>query len=73
MSAITKQEVLAVIETVKTIGMAIKELGSVPSGHLYAQLCGHMSLETYNFCISKLKEAKVIEEKNYLLTWIAKK
>lgn len=73
MSNITKQELLAVIETVRTIGLAIKQAGNIPSGHLYAQVCGAMSLETYNFCISKLKEAKVIEEKNYLLTWIAKK
>ena len=50
---------------------AIRDLGEVPSGHLYARLMGHMSLETYETIISILKEAKVVEETPaHLLRWI---
>jgi hypothetical protein len=52
------------------VAEAIRELGSVPSGHLYAQLMDKMSLETYTAVIQVLKNTKLVEEKNHLLTWI---
>jgi hypothetical protein len=63
----------AALEIVLVVGDAIKELGSVPSGHLYAQLMGRMSLDSYNKIIGMLKNAKVIKEEGHLLTYIGPK
>ncbi len=49
---------------------AIRDLGSVPSGHLYAHVMGHMSLETYEALIDTLIAADLIEQDcSHLLTW----
>lgn len=55
------------------IAAAIQALGEVPSGHRYARVMGHMSLASYESIIAALKGAKLVEEKNYLLTWIGPK
>lgn len=60
----------AAIAVVQAIADCIRELGEVPSGHLYARLMGHMSLEQYNGVISTLKMAGLVKETNHLLTWI---
>lgn len=43
----------------------------MPSGHLYARLMSHMSLETYDSIIGTLKRAGLVEERNHLLRWLA--
>jgi hypothetical protein len=53
-----------------TLAEAIQSLGRVPSGELYAQVMGHLTLEQYNATISVLKHGKLIEEKNHELIWI---
>lgn len=62
----------ATIQVTIAVGQAIKELGSVPSGHIYAQLMGHMSLESYNNVILSLKNAGLVKEENHLLSYIEK-
>jgi hypothetical protein len=52
---------------------AIRELGSVPSGHLYANVCGRMDQPTYERIIETLKRAGLVAEKNHLLTWVGPK
>ena len=48
----------------------IRELGSVPSGHLYARLMGHMSLEIYEGIIGVLvRKGMVRREPSHLLVW----
>lgn len=42
--------------------------GSLPSGHLYAALMGHISIETYDALINKLIEMNYITRSNHLLT-----
>lgn len=64
------EQVTAAIRAAAAVGDAIRELGSVPSGHLYARLMGHMSLDTYNKLIGLLKQADLVKEENHLLTWI---
>lgn len=58
-----RQIVLAVEE-------AIRDAGEIPSGHLYAALMGHMTLDQYNTIISVLKKAGKIEEKFNMLKYI---
>jgi hypothetical protein len=53
-----------------TLAEAIQSLGRVPSGELYAQVMGHLTLEQYNAAISVLKFGKMVQEKNHELIWI---
>ena len=57
-------------KVVAIVGRAIKELGEVPSGHLYARLMDVMNLDQYQAIIGILKKAGLINEENYLLTWV---
>lgn len=59
----------AALQTIRAVADAIQELDRVPSGHLYAQLMGHMDIHTYNSVIACLKGAGLIEEKNHELIW----
>lgn len=69
--SMTAQE-KAALAIVLAVGEAIKDLGSVPSGHLYAQLMGRMSLETYNKVIALLVKTGAVKNENHLLTWVGK-
>lgn len=71
-SALTTKE-RAFIEIVASLGVAIKSLGEVPSGHLYARVMGHLSLEQYNSFIAVLKQQGLVSEKGHLLTWTGPK
>ena len=59
------------MQIIKAVAEAIRDLGSVPSGHLYARLMGQLTLSQYNQIIDTLKKAKLVREDNHLLTWIA--
>jgi hypothetical protein len=65
----TAQQAKAMIAAVQAIADCIRELGSVPSGHLYARVMSHVSLEAYNQIIRILKDAGVVTESAHLLTW----
>jgi len=73
MSKPTAEQVKAATMVVVTVGQAIRELGSVPNGHLYARLMGHLSLDSYNAVIETLKKAGVVKEENNVLTYIGPK
>jgi hypothetical protein len=62
--------VASAVAVAKAVAETIKELGSVPSGHLYARLMDRMSLETYNSIIDMLTKAGLIKVENFLITWI---
>ena len=67
----TREQIVAALKALKALADAIRDFGRIPSGHLYAQVMGHMSLETYNSMIARLKGASlVVEEKNHELIWI---
>jgi hypothetical protein len=67
----TQKEIEAGIKTVLAVAEAIKSLGSVPSGHLYARVMGFLSLSQYNQIIGILKKQGLIEESYHELKWIA--
>ncbi len=50
----------------------VQALNGMPSGHLYAQLMGLMSLDVYNKMLSELKQEGRISESGYFLTAIEK-
>lgn len=67
---LTPQELKAVIGMIHAVGDCIRELKQVPSGELYARLCGKLTLDTYNQIISALVGAKMVKNDNHLLIWI---
>jgi hypothetical protein len=67
------EQVKTTLSIILMIADAIEELGSVPSGHLYAQICMHLNLDDYNDVISVLVNAGLVKEENHLLTWIGDK
>ena len=69
----SKQQQEAVVQIVKAVSESIRELGSVPSGHLYAQLMGILNLDQYNQIIGILKRSGLVSESNHLLEWIGPK
>ncbi len=69
-ATVTKADLRAAIEIMRTVAEAIREVGEIPSCHLYAQLMGHMSLDTYRRVIFALTQAGLVSERNHLLRWI---
>ena len=66
-----KQQISAALQIVHAVGEAIQELGSVPSGTLYARLMGRMRLDRHEQIIGLLKTAGLVEESpDHMLTWV---
>ena len=66
----TKTELKAALNVLQAIAQTIRELGTVPSGHLYAQLMGHMDLPRYNQILGILTRSQlIVESPSHLLTW----
>jgi hypothetical protein len=73
MSALTEAErarLNASVLATMAVAEAIRELGSVPSGHLYARLMGQLSLESYETILRTLRGAGLVEQKNHVLRWV---
>lgn len=51
------------------VAEVIRGAGSIPSGHLYAQVMGRMSLASYEAIIRGLKGAGLVSERAHMLTW----
>ena len=66
----TKQDTKAALQIVMAVAEAIRELKRVPNGHLYAQLMGKMSLESYSSIITILKNTGLVEERFNELIWV---
>ena len=66
---VSNEEVGQAIQTLKAVADTIKELGSVPSGELYARLMGHMSIQTYDKIIGILVNGQIIRKESNLLIW----
>ena len=64
-------EALAVARVAHAIAESIRELGEIPSGHLYARLMGMMDLSQYEQIIGLLIDARLVErDRFHLLRWI---
>jgi hypothetical protein len=68
----TPEQAKAAVDVIMAVAEAIRELKTVPSGHLYARLMGYMDLQTYNRIIDTLKRVGAVSEKNHVLTWVQK-
>lgn len=63
-------KVSAGMAAIMAVAETIRELGSVPSGELYARLMGSISLESYGQIVGTLERAGLIEERGHLLRWV---
>ena len=64
-------EALAAVRVAHAIAETIRELGEVPSGHLYARVMGVMDLRQYEQVIDLLIEVQLVaREPSHLLRWI---
>lgn len=68
----SQAEKKAALAIVLAIAGTIKELGSVPSGHLYNSVMHRMSLDNYNAVIGLIEQAGMIRIQNHLITWVGK-
>jgi hypothetical protein len=59
-----------VIRMVFAVSDAIRELREVPSGHLYAQVMGFVSLQEYQMILDILTGAGAVKVENHLITWM---
>jgi hypothetical protein len=66
-----KEKVSAAVKVIAAIAEAIRELGEVPSGHVYAVVQNVVSLDQYEKCIQILVNAKLVrKDPSHLLHWI---
>lgn len=66
-----KQDVLAAIELVRAVADAIRELGTVPGGQLYARLMDVMDIRCFEQVIALLVNAGLVERlPNNILRWV---
>lgn len=67
--SVASEKLAGSIQVLKAVAETIRELGEVPSGHLYAQLMGKMNLEQYQSMIRILKDTGLISESGFVLKW----
>jgi hypothetical protein len=67
---VSQAQIRVGLDVILAIGDAIRELGEVPNGHLYARVMSKLSLGEYEKVIGILKGAGLIKESANLLTWI---
>ncbi len=64
-------EAIAAVRVAHAVAETIRELGQVPSGHLYARLMGVMELHQFEQVIDLLIEARLVErDRSHLLRWV---
>lgn len=65
-----KKQAKAAVLAASAIAEVIRDLGSVPSGHLYAQISDKMGLEYYEGIIAMLVRTGLVKKDgSHLLTW----
>lgn len=64
----------AALHVARAIADAIRELGEVPAGHLYAQVMAQMSLGTFEQIVGLLVDAGLVRRApSHLLVWVGLK
>lgn len=70
MADVTKDDVKAALGVLLAVSETIREVKEVPSGVLYSQLMGTVSMTAYEKIISTLKGAGLVSESNHVLRWV---
>lgn len=69
MMTMTATDIQSALKIMVAVTEAIHEADSIPSGVLYSNLMGQMSLGTYESMICQIVRTGLISESNHLLTW----
>ena len=69
----TAVNVASVVRSLAAIAESIRAVGEIPSGHLYAQVMGVLTLEQYERAVGVLKGAGLVEERGHVLRWVGPK
>jgi len=65
------QKLEATLAVARAIADAVRELGSVPAGHLYVRLMDKISLQSFEGVIGLLVRSELVRrDGSHLLTWI---
>jgi len=67
--ATTKEQLVAGLNTLRALADTVKELGEVPSGHLYNVVMGIMDLQAYEKAISLLVGSGIVRRRGNVLVW----
>lgn len=65
-----KDAIVSGVMVVKAIAEAIRELGEVSDGTLYAGLMSKLTLEQYQAIIAILVKANLVTNVNHQLVWV---
>lgn len=65
----TKEQIGAALNMVRAVADSIRELKRVPSGTLYAQVMGVMSIQEYEWIIARLVGAGLVRKESNELIW----
>jgi hypothetical protein len=60
----------ATLRVTSVLAEAIRDLGEVPSGHLYMSVMSVMNLGQYQEAIGILIKAGLVEDRHHLLEWV---
>lgn len=66
---VTSEQIQGGFTVLQTICEVVREAKKIPSGTIYAQLCGKMDLPTYEKAIQILKNSTVIRQSGDMLHW----
>lgn len=67
--SMTRNELHAGLKALAALAEAIRELKTVPSGHLYTQVMGYLDINAYESAIRTLCNAGVIRKSGDMLHW----
>jgi hypothetical protein len=66
-----RTQVESTFHVVAAVAECIRELRTVPSGHLYARLMSHLDVDAYQSVIATLVRAGLVREHpSHLLEWV---
>lgn len=65
-----EKQVQAAFKAMTAMTEAIKELGEIPDGHLYAQVMPHMEYDVYVVLRDKIVSTGLVSLSNNLLKWV---
>lgn len=68
----TLDDVRYAAQIVLTLAETVRALGTVPSGELYAQVMGYLTLEQYEYAVRALVASGLVARTNHQLTWIGR-
>lgn len=64
-----RESIRQAITFIQLLAEAIREAGTIPSGTLYAAVCGKCDLEAYEKAIQTLKNTGLVSERGHVLKW----